>query len=329
VNVRRLPWKWIRLALVAAILALAVRFGSRLDGRAILAAAAGANPLLLTLSGVGNLPLIWTKARRMNRVLAGRISSLRLMGIYVTSYAADNLVMSQAGLGLRIAYFRLNGIPLATSAAAQFVEKALEAIGLGLVAGPFLRVPGAPAWLARPVFWCVLAAVIVLGAAMALLPRARSEFMQRLGAAAVELRRPRVALEVVALTVAGWLLEALMVIVTLEGMHLTVPLASASALVLLAVNMAALVPGLPANLGTFEVSCTLALGVFGVPPARALSFTLVYHALHTIPVTLVGAAVQRYGIRPPKEPDTDERALAGTSGSSWEGETSTSTTNGR
>ena len=35
------------------------------------------------------------------------------------------------------------------------------------------------------------------------------------------------------------------------------------------------VPGLPANVGTFEVSCTLALGAVGVAPAAALSFALV------------------------------------------------------
>ena len=84
----------------------------------------------------------------------------------------------------------------------------------------------------------------------------------------------------------------------LAALHLDVPALPAAALVLLAVNMAALVPGLPGNAGTFEMSCALALAAVGLGSASALSFALVYHAAHTIPVTIAGVILQRW-LRPP------------------------------
>jgi uncharacterized membrane protein YbhN (UPF0104 family) len=327
----------VRLALVGAIVALGVRYARGIDLHAIGAAVAGANPWLLLLSGLGNAPLVWTKARRMRTLLSPdltseirqrtRLRSLRLMALYVTSYAADNLVMSQAGLGLRVAFFRLNGVPLATAASAQAIEKALEAIGLGLVAGPFLWLPGKLGWLRGPVLWVTAAAVFGLVFVLVALPRIGNRVVQNLALGAAALRRPALALELIGLTLLGWVIEALMVIAVLAGMHVEAHLFSAAALVLLAVNMAALVPGLPANVGTFEVSCTLALGAVGVAPATALSFALVYHALHTVPVTLVGLAAQRWVRLPERDAPNGQGGSAvpevETSG------TSSSTTTGR
>jgi uncharacterized membrane protein YbhN (UPF0104 family) len=318
----------VRLLLVGAIVGLGIRYARGIDLAAIRAAVAGSNPWLLLLSALGNAPLVWTKARRMRTLLSPelaaepakrtKLSSLRLMALYVTSYAADNLVMSQAGLGLRVAFFRLNGVPLATAASAQAIEKALEAIGLGLVAGPFLWLPGKLGWLRGPVLWVTAAAVFGLVLMVSLLPRIGNRVVQNLAHGAAALRRPGLALELIALTLLGWVIEALMVIAVLSAMHVDARLFSAAALVLLAVNMAALVPGLPANVGTFEVSCTLALGAVGVPAAAALSFALVYHALHTVPVTVVGLGTQRW-VRGQGGSEVPEVSAEGTSSSTTTG----------
>ena len=299
----------LRIALVGAIVALAFRYARGLDAHAIGAALANANPWLLLLSALGNFPLVATKARRMRTLLGTPVPTPRLMALYVTSYAADNLVMSQAGLGLRVAFFKLNGVALATAASSQAIEKALEAIGLGLVAGPALWLPGQLGWLRGPVTWVTLGAALGLAIFVIALPRIGNRFVQRLAGGAAALRRPGPALEITALTFAGWIIEALMVMAVLRAMHLDLPLLHATALILLAVNMAALVPGLPANVGTFEVSCSLALGAVGVPPAAALSFALVYHALHTVPVTIVGIAVQRWVRAPAALPQTDDAGV--------------------
>jgi uncharacterized membrane protein YbhN (UPF0104 family) len=292
---RRTAALLLRLVLVAVIVTLALRFARGLNWRAILAALAGANVLLLVLSALGNAPLVWTKAQRMSLLLGASAPSVgRLVALYFSSYAADNLLMSQAGLGLRVAYLRLRGIPLATAASAQAMEKALEALGLALLAGPFVWLLGEPRWLRQAIVWVAAGAVVALVIALIALPRFGSTVTQNLAQGAAALKRPRTALALTALTVAGWILEGLMVIAVLAAMHLDVPRLPAAALVLLAVNLAALVPGLPGNAGTFEVSCSLALAAVGLDTTSALSFALLYHAVHTIPVTLAGLILQRW-----------------------------------
>lgn len=80
----------------------------------------------------------------------------------------------------------------------------------------------------------------------------------------------------------------LIVIGTLRSLDLPCQLTT-SALVLLAVNLAALIPGLPANFGPFEASAIMALKTAHVATPQALGFVLVYHLLHTVPVTILGA----------------------------------------
>ena len=58
----------------------------------------------------------------------------------------------------------------------------------------------------------------------------------------------------------------------------------------LGINVAVAIPGPPAQLGTFEGGAVLALVATGVPADHALAFAVAYHALHVIPVTVVGAA---------------------------------------
>ncbi len=297
---RRVAALLLRLVLVSVIVALAIRYARGLDRQGILHAITGASVPLLVLSALGNAPLVWTKARRMRALLGAErgLSTAKLMALYLSSYAADNLVMSQAGLGLRVAWFRMMGVPLTTAAAAQGVEKAVEALGLVLVASPFLWIPGEPSWLRQAVAWVTVGAIAGLVVILLALPRFGGGAVQNLALGAAALKRPRSAAEIIAVTLAGWVFEVGMVIAVLAAMHLDVPWLPASALVLLAVNMAALVPGLPGNVGTFEVSCSLALGAVGLPAAPALSFALVYHAAHTIPVTIAGVVLQRWLRRP-------------------------------
>ena len=84
------------------------------------------------------MPLIWLKARRMRVLTGDTIGTGRLMQMYVASYAADNLVMSQAGLGVRVAMLVRDGVALAVAVTVQVVEKVVEGIGLAIVALPLL-----------------------------------------------------------------------------------------------------------------------------------------------------------------------------------------------
>ncbi len=280
----------LRLAVAALMLILIVRYVHKLDWHAIVQSTESASIPLLALSALGNLPLIWLKALRMKLLIGNRVRTGKLMGFFVTSYAADNLVMSQAGLGVRVAMLHRESVPLATAVTTQALEKVLEAIGLAILTLPLLGTQHLAPRLRTPLEWCLLAGgigVVLLGA-FALLGSSKLRFLRKVADTARLLRSPLLAGKVLALTMAAWLVEVLMVMSALAALHYTLPPLTASILVLLAVNIAALIPGLPANVGPFEVACMLALGTFGVKGETVLGFALLYHALHTIPVTLAG-----------------------------------------
>ncbi|HUJ59779.1 MAG TPA: lysylphosphatidylglycerol synthase transmembrane domain-containing protein [Kofleriaceae bacterium] len=282
----------LRLAIAAVMVVLCVVYVRGLDWDAIWRSTAGASVPLLLVGVAGNIPLIWLKALRMRILVRGRVGTLRLMGFYVASYAADNLVMSQAGLGLRVALLRREGLPLATAVTAQALEKVLEGVGLALVAAPLVFASDLDPRLQRPLDGCLIigAAGLVALIAVVALTRDRPGFVQKLADTTAALRDPVLALRVGLLTVVAWLIEVVMVALTMAALGLPVGSIDGPIVVLLAVNLAALVPGLPANVGAFEMAATVALGSFGVASEPALGFALVYHALHTIPVTLVGLA---------------------------------------
>src|SRR5262249_47196893 len=150
----------VRMAVAIGILLLLFRFVRHLDWHAILQATRQASVPLLILSALGNLPLIWLKAWRMRLLLGARVSTWKLMDFFVSSYAADNMVMSQAGLGIRIALIHREGVPLPTAVTTQALEKVLEAVGLAVVALPLVGTPHLVSWLRNAVTFSVVAGAI-------------------------------------------------------------------------------------------------------------------------------------------------------------------------
>ena len=57
---------------------------------------------------------------------------------------------------------------------------------------------------------------------------------------------------------------------------------------MLATTISAAASVSPGNAGAFELAVVLALGPFGVSPERALAFAIGYHAVHLVPVALLG-----------------------------------------
>ncbi len=286
----------LRICIAAFVVAFAVIYVRDVDWSQIADVARSASPWLLVVGVLGNVPLIALKAMRLRLLVGGRVGVVQLMGFYVTSYAADNLLMSQAGLGVRVALLRGEGIPLATAAAVQGVEKLVEGVGLALIALPLVAMPDLAPWLRTTLHWCL---GIGGGAALALvvlvvLSHREIHALRQLKDTLALLRHGGLALRVAAATLAAWIIEVLIVAATLAALHLPVDLVTAT-IVLVAVNVASLVPGLPANLGSFEMAAVLALDVVGVPRAAALGFAILYHASHTIPVTLIGLAVGAKG----------------------------------
>lgn len=280
---------WLRVGVAAIVVAVVVWYVRQIDWTALRRATADANLWLVALAVLGNLPLVWIKALRLRLLVKKPIGILRLMGLYVASYAADNLVMSQAGLGVRVALLHREGIPLASAVAVQGLEKLLEGVGLALCALPLVFVAHLDPWLESALHWCLgvgAAATLVLVVLVALSSR-EIRALRQLKQTLLPLRDRRRALAVGGLTLAAWVVEIAMVLATLAALHQPPEIVTA-VVVLVAVNVAALVPGLPANLGSFELAATVALRSFGITGEAALAFALIHHAAHTIPVTLIG-----------------------------------------
>ena len=278
----------IRAAIVVLVIALVILYTRGIDGGGLLDAVRDADPLLLVAATLGHLPLVWLKSVRMRILLGDRIATPRLMSFFVAGYAADNLVMSQAGIALRVALIHRDGVPLASVVTSHALEKIAEGASLSIFALPVVITRDVD-WMARPIAWCLGAGAVAVAVAIGVIVTARRpRRFQRIAEAVRPLRDPRLAATVFALSVAHWIVEVAMIAATLAALRVEVPLISASLLVIAGVSLSALVPGLPANLGSFEMICVLVLATFGLTGPRAIGFAIAYHALHTIPVTVIG-----------------------------------------
>lgn len=69
--------------------------------------------------------------------------------------------------------------------------------------------------------------------------------------------------------------------------HLSI---DAAVVVLVATAFGVMIPAAPGFVGTFHVSCQLALAIYGVDRGTALAYSIVLHATQWVPVTAIGLA---------------------------------------
>jgi uncharacterized protein (TIRG00374 family) len=101
------------------------------------------------------------------------------------------------------------------------------------------------------------------------------------------LRNPRLAARVFAVTVGSWLVIAASTWVLMRGFGLGLGF-GAALLVVIATNLAMVLPSAPAAIGVYEAAVLLALRPYGVDGAEALSYALVLHALNFLPYLPAG-----------------------------------------
>jgi phosphatidylinositol alpha-mannosyltransferase len=92
------------------------------------------------------------------------------------------------------------------------------------------------------------------------------------------LRQPWPAGHSVGAQFAGWALQLGTCEAVLQALRINAPLGAAAA-VLVAVNITAVVPATPSNVGVFQAACIAALAPFGVAAGRGLAYGLVLQAV--------------------------------------------------
>jgi glycosyltransferase 2 family protein len=106
-------------------------------------------------------------------------------------------------------------------------------------------------------------------------------------------RRLGIALPASALTAASWLLIAFSFWLVLLGFNPDLGF-EAGLLVVVATNLAMIIPSGPAAVGVFEAATVAALLPFGADRATALSYAIVLHALNALPFIVVGYGAVHY-----------------------------------
>jgi uncharacterized protein (TIRG00374 family) len=230
-------------------------------------------------------------------------------------YFFNTILPARAGEAARVLALRRGaGTPRFEGLGTVVAERALDV--LALLAFLFAIAPSLPdaAWLPGAL---VLGAIMFVSIAvafvafalygerparlllrpLALFPRMSQE---RRDLAAVNLvrgfavfRRPSIALPAFVLTVVSWLLIAVAFWLCMDGFDLGVGV-SAGIFVVVAVNLALILPSGPAGIGVFEAATLVALLPYEVDRSSALSYALVLHALNSIPFIVFGYIALHY-----------------------------------
>jgi phosphatidylinositol alpha-mannosyltransferase len=102
-------------------------------------------------------------------------------------------------------------------------------------------------------------------------------------------RSPREGLIAVTMQLGAWALQWVSCFVLLKALGLDLDMGAAAA-VLFAVNVTAVLPVTPSNLGVFQAACLAVLtGAYGIDPAQALGYGIILQAVEIATAVVMGA----------------------------------------
>lgn len=229
----------------------------------------------------------------------GPAASALLIGAFF-----NNVLPARAGEVARVLALRQSaGTPRFEALGTVIAERVYDVLSLLVLL--FVAVPVLPelAWLRAAALAAAGAAVLVLvflgllvtfgdrPAKLALRPLAYIPAFSRertdVGAANLVRgltagRRTKALAAAAALTFASWLLFAVAYWLVMLGFELDLD-PFAGLLVLVATNIAMVLPSSPAALGVFEGATLIALAAYSVPPSEALSYAVVLHLVNFVP----------------------------------------------
>jgi glycosyltransferase 2 family protein len=304
-------WKfWAGILFSGVFLYLAVR---QVDVHEVGKAFAGARYLFLIPSIAANLIGLWIRAFRWG-VLLKPIRRVRMRDLFrstVIGFMANNLLPARIGEFIRaLVLSRKTGIGASASFATIVLERLFDGVTILLfllVTVGLLNLPF-PDWLRK-------ASVVSFGGLFLLLAllvalKLRTAAVLRFSGAVLRpfpgtLRTRILALlesfagglqmlhdvksvaAVAALSLCLWVFPALSVHYAILSADIHLPLA-ASFFVLVVLCIGVAVPSAPGFVGTIQFVSVVALDLFGVPKAQALSYSILFHLSQYIPITALG-----------------------------------------
>lgn len=256
---------------------------------------------------IASIPVrFWLTALRWQVLLrhVKRVGVHRLFGVTMIGFMANNLLPARMGEFVRAyALGKSESLSKSLSFATIVLERVFDGFTLllFLVGGVmFLRPDPWLVWSAIASFGLYLGVLVGLvwlrgrrgvGPLLVWLPAAvRPRVAGLLDSFTLGLDvlgDPRALGTVAALSLLIWLIN----VAGLQAMFLAYSLdlpPHAAFLVLAIVAVALVLPSTPGYVGPFQAGTVVALALFSVPKATALSLSIVYHAINYIPITAVG-----------------------------------------
>jgi uncharacterized protein (TIRG00374 family) len=254
-----------------------------------------------------NFLSLWMRAWRWYYLFPPETHPVHLFRALLIGYMGNNLLPLRAGELVRVYVASRRGLHFGTTFATVVVERVLDGLAVGLIVAALLLVvpvSGELRWSILIFLGLDLVGILVL-VAIATAPGVCRTLIEtlfhRIGAlerrllALLEtmtegLRGVRAAHHAIPITVCSvaiWLFYALSVWTALHAAHLDLPLVAAWT-VLAFLGLGVSLPSSPGFVGVVQAATVLALTLFAVPRAEALSFSLLIHASQFLPVTVVG-----------------------------------------
>jgi peptidoglycan-N-acetylglucosamine deacetylase len=289
----------LRLAVIGALAVFTVLAARKLDPVELRRAFAEAHPgYLLAAAGANLLALVMQSGRWLAIVhpIEPRAKARDAFFSLVAGYAIGLVVPARASdLARAHLMARRSGASMATLTATAVVDHLLGSVALFGALGLLAAVSSLPLWLrsAGSVAFAVAGGALL--ALWLLRPRGRIEVgrkgvagvIARLRQGLVAVGRPRALALSWLFAMGGWAAEVLIAHLCLRAFGLPAGI-EPSLLVVLATTLSAAASVSPGNAGAFEIACVIALASLGVPREPALAFAIGYHAVHLVPVALLG-----------------------------------------
>lgn len=220
---------------------------------------------------------------------------------FLSAQMINNFFPLRLGEIGRVAIVGRNGVGYAFVAGSIAIEKALDLAAFAVVFGVLLVKLPPTGLLGERAYWLAGAGVLVLGLVMLAasqqkrlagwLPENWNAWLVKQAHGVFTslsvLRRPLKLGGLAGLTALIWWLAWWTNQLCLQALGLDLP-ASAALLVLVALQVGVSLPSLPGRVGVFEYVCILALQLFGIDPATALSYGILLHVVVYIPVVAGG-----------------------------------------
>ena len=247
------------------------------------------------------------------------VNTASLFAALMIGYAANSFVPAHLGEVLR-AYVigKKHSVSASAALASIVVERIVDVISLIALMGVVLFVHPFPDWVVQSGTIMLAGAAGLLAALVAfkrgkaktsrLLQRVLRPLPQPLSSRLIALIETFLSgiaplqsgwhyLIVAALSATIWLCYAGVYYACLQAFQLAATYHLAwyvGLVVLMFTTISVVIPSTPGYVGTYHYLCQVALLMFGVPAAAALSFAIVAHALSVLPVTVIGLALANY-----------------------------------